>query len=85
MFLVLWCDHFQQGIYADVGCDNGNEKIYSGDQLEDAKLYCEQKVGCLGVLKHPDGRYTPRCGNMRTSSSASWLNKDECNTGNIML
>ena len=82
---ILWCDNFKQGTDATLGCDNGKDIIYSEDQLEDAKSYCEQNEECIGVTKHPNGKYTPRCGNIFfTDRSTSWLNKDGCFTGNTM-
>jgi hypothetical protein len=82
---VTWCNGFQEGTDATVGCENGSDKVFSSDQLEDAKLYCDQKAECVGVTKHPDGNYTPRCGSIVTGNGTSWLNRDGCLPGNTML
>ena len=81
-FLVPWCGEFQQGVGGTIACDNGNDKVFSEDQLAEAKTYCDGKNECLGVLRHPNGKYTPRCGNIIRTGWAHWLNKLGCVSGN---
>ena len=79
--LVNWCDEFQLGVEGTITCDNGKDKVFSGDKLEEAKSYCDEKNECIGVMRHPDGNLTPRCGNMVETGVAHWLNKRGCLSG----
>ena len=81
-YLVTWCGEFQLGIGGTVGCDNGKEKVFLEDQLADAKSYCDEKNDCHGLVRHPNGKYTPRCGNMVREGWMQWLNKQGCLSGN---
>jgi hypothetical protein len=78
-FLVQWCGEFQLGVGGTTGCP---EVVFSEDQLTEAKSYCDEKNECIGVLRHPNGKYTPRCGNMARMGWAHWLNKRGCLPGN---
>jgi hypothetical protein len=33
-------------------------------------------------MRHPDGKYTPRCGNMVREEWMDWLSKEGCLSGN---
>ena len=79
LFLVNWCGEFQERVSATEVCENGKDKVFLKNRLAQAKTYCEGKTECLGVARHPNGKYTPRCGNMVTEvDSMSWLNKIDC-------
>ena len=79
---MSWCDEFQQGYEATVLCDNGSDKVFAEDKLDEAKSYCDTKVDCIGVVKHPNGVYTPRCGKIITNNAMEWLSKNDCVKGN---
>ena len=79
MFSVDWCGEFHQGFSGAVLCENGQDKIFSEDQLSEAKAYCDRKTDCVGIVRHPSGDYTPRCGNIIAAvASVSWMSKIYC-------
>ena len=54
------------------------EMVYEKEKLTDAQVYCDTKPECVGVAKHPNGKYTPRCGCIEATNNMAWLNKNDC-------